>query len=265
MMIFLLSVFWVGNQDAGLAPLEDALWKGHITITIKGEALSQYIGNRRDAEGQATLFDQEKAKMDTDILLSVQFYINALGETTVYAVEKSKLQETVNFESKYKKSEEQEQPGGIMVPVEVQFLERKVTKIDYGREQHYDHNNLKIGSLQFSPKGRMDKKGQIQVQGEFNLVFQGSGSYELRKERQPAGDYAVLNETANINKSIEVPISFSFVVDHRRKPVEGTFGVKVDMAKIFERPENEQGAGKGVFTDKLTRQGQYLLEPIGVE
>jgi len=258
--ILLLSLLQA--KDQGLLPLDGALWKGTLEISVQGEALNQYIGNRLNEEGELALFDQEKGRLQCQISLRLQFYLNALGEFTLFAEERAQLAEELKLESKYKKVEEFMEPGGIKVPAEVQYVESKETTCSYGREASYDRASFTLGSLQFQPKGRMDRKGEIAIAGTLLLRYEGTGKYQRRLERQPSGDFAVLNETANISKSLEIPLNFSVRVEHRRKSLAGPLPVQLRMSNPFVREEGADTRGKDIYTDRLVVSGTYQLEPV---
>jgi hypothetical protein len=258
--ILLLSVLQAADQ--GLLPLDGALWKGTLEISLQGEAVNQYLGNRLNEEGELALFDQEKGRLQCQVSLRLHFYLNALGEFTLYAEEQAQLSEELKLESKYKKVEEFMEPGGIKVPAEVQYVESKETTCAYGREASYDRDSFTLGSLQFQPKGRMDRKGEIAITGNLLLHYEGTGKFQRRLERQPSGDFAVLNETANIRKSLEIPLNFSLRVEHRRKALAGQLQVQHKMSNPFVREEGADTRGRDIYNDRIVASGSYQLEPV---
>lgn len=258
--MFILSLFFLlGENDQIHQPLDDALWVGKITLKVEGDLVNQYIGNRVSEEYETTLFDKEKSNVALDALISIEFSINSLGENSLLVDAFATAKQTIDFESKYITEEEVDR-GGLNVPQQVQFLETKVTQIDL-KHQSVHGSKFSIGQINFTPRGRMEKKGEIIIDGHVELELKGPGRYELRKERQPPSEeYAVLEETANVNGSITIPIRFSATVKHKREALDGAMNVSINMENPFSHEGYDRG--RDIFRNQLKASGQWKLDPV---
>lgn len=258
-MYFFSFLLFLGGNDQVHQPLDDALWLGKITIKVEGALVNQYIGNRVSDEHETTLFDKEKSNMELDALISIDFSINSLGETTLLVDAFANATQTIDFESKYI-TEEEVNRGGLNVPQEVQFLETKVTELDL-KHKSVHGTKLPIGQINFTPRGRMEKKGEIIIDGYIDLELKGPGRYELRKERQPPSEeYAVLEETANVSGSVKIPVRFSATIKHKREALNGPMQVSVKLENPFAHENSDRG--RDIFRNHLKASGQWRLDPV---
>lgn len=252
------------GQDLQLKPLENALWKGTLNISIQGDLQNHFLANKMTEMGTPVGFTQEKAKMNVDFTLVIQFLINPLGETTLVAEEHFSGTMERNLEIMYRTEEDRVMEGGITVPDHVQMRESKESTIDFGRDAQYDQDSFTMGKFSIRPSGRMGKKGAFEIHADLDFVYSGEGSYVFEKERQPPSEeYARLQEKANLTQVFHLPVKFSARIEHRGKPVEGALVMLNEIENPFTH-EDMAGHKKDLFTNKLNLSGTYSLEPINM-
>jgi len=121
-----------------------------------------------------------------------------------------------------------------------------------------------FGSIQFLPSGRMDRKGEIEVQGDFKVPLTGKGSVTVTRERQPPSEDQEQNRSgtvADITKTVILPISFNFQIHHKKEMVEGGFQVSVEAVDPFPVTTGD-ALGSRRFHNQLKASGSYRLTPL---
>jgi len=250
------------GQEPELKNLENALWKGTLDISIQGSLQNHFLANKMTAMGSPEGFTQEKAKMAIDFTLKIQFLINPLGETTFLAAEHFDGVMTRDMEIKYRIEEERVMEGDIRVPDYVQIFESKESTVEFFRNQTYDQDSFDKGEFAIRPSGRMEKRGELEIQGSMNFIYSGEGSYVFQKERQPPSEeYARLQEKANLSQIFHLPVNFHTKIKHKTKPVEGTLVFEKSMENPFTHEESE-GYKKDLFTNSLVYTGTLKIEPL---
>jgi len=246
---------WAGEPEP--PALADALWKGRMEIRIQGELRNHFLANRMGDHGP-TGFLQEKSKMDLEFVLLVNFFVNNVGEVSKAASVAFKGEQLSNSEENFRFIEEVELEGGIKATQEVLQKESKTTRVLF--EVPEKAAQLSNSELNILPNGRIDKKGNLTFEGNLSFEYQGQGGYVLQKERQPPSEeFAVLEERANLTRTLALPISFSSSVDFRKKAVETSFPVQVEFQNPFQR---EDSSGKDIFVDDVSATCKVSLTPL---
>ena len=249
-----VSLFAAGPEPA---PLADALWRGHMELKVNGQLRNHFISNRMGDFGP-TGFLQEKSKMNLDFTLIVNFLLNNVGEVSKAASISFKADQLSNLEENFKFPEEVMLEGGIKATQEISQKEVKTTLVNFDEPE--SDIQLPNGFLQILPSGRIDKKGSITIEGNMVFDYQGSGSYDLVKERKPASaEFAVLQEKANITRTYSLPLRFSMKMEFRKKALEASTPVILDAANPFDKGERE---GKDTFINDLVTSCKVTLEPL---
>jgi len=253
------------SQEAGLDPLEDALWRGELTLSVKGPIYGQYLSNKLNDRGVPIGFIKEKAELRLDVVLRIEFLVNPLGEFTLLAVENFKAEQTLANEFWYRFREEQKlEKNRIRFDDQlVQVSETTQIRLDFDREAVYRNDDFPFGELRMLPSGRMDRKGALQVIGAFSTQVRGQGEVKFVKERQPPSkDYGALTKLSDIKQTLTLPMSFDFTIQHRKKPVQGTFSVEVPLENPLKREGVGYEEGNYIYNPSFQATGSYRLTPL---
>lgn len=253
-------------DENNLVSVEDALWQGELEIRVAGPIFTQSLANRTlgDSSNTSKLeFLKEKGQMDLDFVLKIRFQINALGEFSLVETESMSGSQSLSLERRYQYIEEKfiEQTR-ITAQQRVKVSERKSMTANFQHDARFDETNFKAGVLRLVPSGRMNKKGEIQVVGDLKFRFAGEGETIIFEERQPPSEtYGQRKVTEQITRFYDLPLTFNFKIDHRRKAVEGSFPVEVVISNPFASDE-EDGGRKDIFRHQVNASGKYSLTPL---
>ncbi len=261
--------FWssgsAGAQEAGLDPLEDALWRGELTVAIQGPVYGQYLANKKNNQGVPIGFVKEKAQMVLDASWRIEFLVNPLGEYTLLAFEKVDVKQSVTHEFWYRFREEQKLRKNRMRFDEqlVQVSETTQVEIAFERQEVYRDEAFDFGEFRLLPSGRMDRKGQLRVIGNFEVPIRGEGKVVFTKERQPPSkSYNKLEKISDIKKSLVLPVQFDFQIDHRKKEIFGSFTVASTLENPLRRESVSYEEGSYIYNPTFKATGSYRLTPL---
>ena len=254
------------NEEAVLTPasLADALWRGVLHVQVKGPMYTQYLANIVNDNGTIKGFVKEKGEMNTTYQLQIEFLINSLGEYTMVAAEELEADYLLTREKRTAEKEEKYlERTRVKYLQDVQHSESTITRIHFdSQEQH--QGVLAFGSLRFLPSGRMDRKGEIEVMGDFKVPLKGEGSIKTTRERQPPSGDSEKDRTgtvADISKTVLLPLSFNFQIQHKKEAVEGGFQIAVEPADPFPITEGDK-RGRRRFNNRIVASGTYRLTPL---
>ena len=254
-----------GPAEEKLRPLEDALWRGELEILIKGPLHFQVIANQMKGEAHKIPigFSKEKGEMALEYRLRIQFHVNALGEFTLAGHQTYNVKQVLINEYHYKFVEEQTiAQTRVKVPRDVKVAEKKTTQVRFHGEDFFDTDSFDLGPFKMIPSGRMDSNGLLRVQGQFEIPMQGSGESVYIEERQPPSeDFGRRKTTALVKRGFTLPFQFDFEIAHRKKAVEGTYKVMVDIENPFEIEIQDEGA-KGLYKSSVVGSGKFRLNPL---
>lgn len=243
-------------------PLDDALWKGTLTIKVGGDFQNQFLANTMDETGTPIGFQKDKASLELDLSISFEFLVNSLGETTFVLKDQFRASERIRSERKHLEQEEQVLEGGIKAPLQIQFIEVGHSQVEYAGGATYTESDNSLGSIKMTPKGNLKKRGELRIEGELNLRYTGKGLYKKDVERQPpSNEYARLMEEANLNKTLTLPVNFQTTVRLKKgQPVTGSVSVQCDLENPFAHPDVERG--RDIPQNKVIASGSISLEPL---
>lgn len=247
-------------------PLEDALWQGRLQIKVTGNTLSQTTANVIEELGGVNAtpvgFLKAKGNVDIDLNLTLEFQVNELGEHSFRVVEAFKADRVLDKEYRYRTTEDHQVSNtNITTQRVVQVLNRTDLNVHYEREKTYANDEWSFGSIQIRPSGRMKKKGSMDIEGDLLIIIEGDGKEVHLEERQPPPEeHGAVRRTLEIKHRLELPLKFSFTVDHRKKPVNGGFNVIVPVENTFSHDEVDQA--RTHFQNRLKASGTYQLDPL---
>lgn len=263
-VLFLGSGMSMAEGDA--ASVADALWQGEMIIRVNGPIQTQSLANKtvKDATNTGALeFLKEKGRMDLDFTLTIKFQINALGEFSLVETESMSGEQSLSLERRYQFIEEKFiEKTRITAQNLIKVSERKTMKAQFEHSARFDETDFDAGVLRLVPSGRMNKKGHIQVIGELAFRFAGDGETVILETRQPASEeYGKRKVTEKITRFYDLPLKFDFKITHRKKGVEGSFPVTVEIANPFP-PDEEQAGRRDIFRHQVKATGSYKLMPL---
>lgn len=247
------------GQEPMLKPLDDALWRGVLTLEVGGYQYTQYLANQNIKSGGME-FVKEKGQMEVGLKVQVEFLINALGDYELLAIETFNGKYSLTRQSRRQFREEVKQKR-LTYKQKVQVSISRETLVNFDMENAYDRENFSIGSIRLLPSGRLDKKGSLTVEGEFSFDYMGEGSFTETWERQPASKQDPnKRKKGSVKKPYTLPLTFSFSTSLNRKPVNGNVTVTSDPATPF--PTSDDNVGKSNIRNAITTQGSFQLTPL---
>jgi len=246
-----------------LEPLEDALWRGELRISLEGPQYTQYLANQLSEEGKPIGFIKEKGDFEVAYTLVIRFTINALGEHNMAAGHRVEASYQVDREkrSSYRKEIFLEKQRTSYVE-NVQISETELSRVGFDEHASFDSGDFAFGSLRFLPSGRMDRRGQIQVIGDMTVPITGTGKRIFTYERQPESEEEPsTRQVAELDKTVLLPFTFDFSIEHRKDPVAGTFSVEVDVRSPFPSDDDDDAA-KRTFRSLIEGSGTFRITPL---
>jgi len=265
LMLLFLGIFGLQTmaQPPAVKQLDQALWRGFLTIEVNGPLYTQYLANKLNENGRIIGFVKEKGEFKTSFLLDVQFLINALGEYEFTAAETFSGDYFVSREFRHAFKEEVVDKR-MKYNRKVQVSNSKRTNIDFDREASFDKENFPYGTLRVLPSGRLDKKGSLHMSGEFKIPYQALGAILETNERQPPpiGEESGTSRTrTEITKNFVLPLSFDVTITLDRAPVEGAINITADIQNPFPTTEGD-ASNSSHYRNNLSLTGTYRMIPL---
>lgn len=256
-IIFALISTAAISQEPLLEPLPGALWRGTLDISVKGDQFTQAQLGGKTPEGYPE-FIKEKGQMAADLRLTIEFQIDAVGEVSLLARESFTGDYSIDLSS-HSQTKETYLKNGVKETRPVLFNQSRETKVTFQYQATKSKDQL--GDLTLKANGKLDGKGDIEIIGDFVLSYEGSGTYEEARTRQPPNaKYPNTKKQAPVKKTYKVPVSFNLKAALAGKPVSGTLKVLSDPKTPF--PQDGPTANQMNYRSSITATGTYRLDPL---
>lgn len=256
-IIFFLTSVAGFSQEPVLENLPGALWRGTLEISVKGDQFTQALMGGKTPEGHPE-FIKEKGQMAVDLHLTIEFQIDALGEVSLLARESFTGNYSILFSS-HSQIKEAYLKNQVKEFRQVVFNQNRETKVDFQYQATKSKDQL--GDFSIKANGKLDSKGDIEIIGDFVLSYEGSGTYEEERSRQPPNPREPnAKKQAPVKKTYKVPVSFNLKAALGGKPVNGTLKVLSEPKTPF--PQDGQTASHANYRSSITATGTYRLDPL---
>ncbi len=244
-------------QEPSLEPLPGALWKGSIEFTVSGEQFTQSMNAVKTEDGRPE-YVKEKGRMAVDLRVTIEFYIDAVGDTHALAQEHFKGDYLVT-NSSHHQLKEAYLNRGLKDSRLVQITESRQTQVPFQATATRNQEQM-IDNLRLTASGKLDGKGELEVSGDFVYSFDGSGSFEEQRTRQPAlATDPNAKKVASVKKRYKLPVTFRFKTALAGKPIAGALTIQSDPKSPF--PEGPPEV-KPNYQSQISASGSYRLEPL---
>jgi hypothetical protein len=245
-----------------VAPLDDALWQGVLTLRLEGPLHGQHLENRHNDAGVPVGFIKEKSRMRFSYFMEIRFMVNPLGEYTMAGRSLVDGETDLSKEYWYQFEEEhQVEETSVKTRRMVRVSERSNYTYRYEGENTFDQDNFAFGTLRMQPSGRMDRRGKLRIVGTLDPVLTAEGKEIMTKERQPATEeWGVKESVTEIKRELPIQIEFTVELELRKKPVTGPVQITFDMSNPLIFPGADRGPS--VYRNEVKATGNLSLTPL---
>ena len=262
---FFLILGFADAPQAEVPDLADALWQGTATIQIEGHLRNQYLSNKVNKRGVPTGFHVEKANLNLNMSLLIHFLVNAKGDCHLLTIEA--VDANCKIDSKETKTfiEERVMESGLRAPERINQVEKRITNIRFSKKNNFQSQDgkLEIGEVSIAHEGKMRKRGKFSIDGKMHFKLKGKGNFTFTSERRPRSEEKPDTAKAgNATLSLPIQLQFSGNLAHKKKPVNTSLSVTLDVSNPFVHPKKSKASTQDSFQNKLVGKGSVEFKPL---